>query len=152
MKKHTLVPAILCGVIVSLAPALRAQDAPATSGSAAAPAAGGGARGGRAPMSVDDRLAALTKDLTLTAEQQAKIKPILQDQADKIKALMADTTVAQADRRTKMKAIRDAANTAIKAVLTPEQSTKFDTLQAQRGGGAGGGRRGGGGGNAGGGQ
>lgn len=143
--KYAILPAILCGVTMAIAPALHAQDAPATSGSAAAPAAGGGGgKGGRAPMSVDDRLAALTKALTLTADQQAKIKPILQDQTDKMKAVFADTTVQQADKRAKMKEIRDAANTAIKAVLTADQAKTFDELQAKRQGGGKGGKAGGG--------
>jgi periplasmic protein CpxP/Spy len=152
MKMKYLLPAILCGVTISVSmPAVLAQDAPATtpatSGSAGGGGGGGGGRRGGG-MSVDDRLAALTKELTLTADQQAKIKPILQDETDKMKALFSDNTVQKQDRQTKMKDIRDTANTAIKALLTPDQVTKFDAANAARANG--GGRRGNGGGGGGG--
>jgi Spy/CpxP family protein refolding chaperone len=142
--KRLLLPAILCGVTIALSPALFAQDSGATTGSTA-PAPGGGG-GGKGRMSVDDRLAGLTKALDLTADQQAKIKPILQDQADKMKAVFSDSSIAKADRGAKMKEIRDATDTAIKAVLTPDQVTKFEALIAKRGAGRGGNGGGGGGG------
>ena len=47
----------------------------------------GGGGGGRGPMTPDAQLAQLTTALTLTADQQAKIKPILEADAAKITAL-----------------------------------------------------------------
>jgi periplasmic protein CpxP/Spy len=125
--KYTLLSALICGVIIAASPALHAQDT-TTSGSAAASPAGGkggGHKGGGLTLE------ALTKALTLTDDQQTKIKPILEDEHQKMQALFQDNSVQQADKRTKMKDIRDAANTAIKAVLTPDQATKFDALLAQ---------------------
>ena len=55
----------------------------------------------------EKRLAHLTKQLGLTPEQQAKIRPILVEQADLMKKA--------ADARTRLE-----------AVLTPEQREKFD--------------------------
>lgn len=137
--KKLLLPAILCGVAIALSPALFAQSP--------SPSAGG--RGGRGGGMT---LEALTKALTLTDDQQTKIKPILEDEHQKLQAVWQDTTVAQADKRSKMKDIHDAANTAIKALLTPDQQTKFDAFLAQqqqrgnRRGGGGGGNSGGSGG------
>jgi Spy/CpxP family protein refolding chaperone len=86
-----------------------------------------GQRGGRG----GDQLGMLTKRLDLTADQQEKIKPILADRQAQMKALHEDTATAGADKRTKMKSIMDSTNAKIRAVLTPDQQTKFDQMQAE---------------------
>jgi hypothetical protein len=91
-------------------------------------------------MDPDAQLAQLTTTLTLSADQQAKIKPILAAEAKKIADLRA-ATPADPDMRTKMTAIRTDDHAAIKALLTADQATKYDAMPA-----GGGGRRGGGGG------
>ena len=102
-------------------------------------AQGGG--GGRGMMDPDAQLATLTTALTLSADQQAKIKPILAADAAKMQALM---TAQDPDMRTKMTQIRTDEHAAIKALLTADQATKYDAMPQGRGGG----RRGGGGGGA----
>jgi hypothetical protein len=100
-----------------------------------APGAGGG--GGRGGMTPDAQLAALTTALTLSADQQAKIKPILEADAAKITALR---TAQDPDMRTKMTTIRTDQHAAIKALLTADQATKYDAMPQGGGGrGAGGG-------------
>ena len=85
----------------------------------------------------------LTKRLDLTADEQAKIKPILDTEQTDMQANRQNTALSQEDRRAKNKEIRDAANTQINAVLTPDQQTKFAAMQQEmqnrRHGGAGGG-------------
>jgi Spy/CpxP family protein refolding chaperone len=106
-----------------------------------APAPGGGGRGGGrggAAVPPEVMLAQMTTNLTLTADQQTKIKPILDDMAKTTAAIPQD----DADRRGKMTSARDSATTKISAILTPEQKTKFDASGGLRGGGRGG--RGGG--------
>jgi hypothetical protein len=101
--------------------------------------AGGGAPGGgggRGMMTPDAQLASLTTALTLSADQQAKIKPILEADAAKITALR---TAQDPDMRTKMTAIRTAQHAAIKALLTADQATKYDAMPQGRGPGGGGG-------------
>jgi protein CpxP len=98
----------------------------------------GGGGGGRGMMDPDAQLAQLTTALTLSADQQAKIKPILAADAAKMQALM---TAQDPDMRTKMTTIRTDEHTAIKALLTADQATKYDAMPQGRGGG----RRGGGG-------
>ena len=91
---------------------------------------GGGGRGGMTP---DAQLAQLVTALTLTSDQQAKIKPILEADAAKITALR---TAQDPDMRTKMTAIRTEQHAAIKALLTADQATKYDAMpQGGRGGG-----------------
>ncbi len=81
--------------------------------------------GGRMQQTPDQQLAALTTALTLTADQQAKIKPILEADAKK----MADLRAAQdPDMRTKSAAIRTDQHAAIKALLTADQATKYDAM------------------------
>jgi len=93
---------------------------------------GGGGRGGMTP---DAQLAQLITALTLTADQQAKIKPILDADAAKITALR---TAQDPDMMTKVTAIRTAQHAAIKALLTADQATKYDAMpQGRRGGGGG---------------
>jgi periplasmic protein CpxP/Spy len=56
----------------------------------------------------------LAKELGLNDEQKTKVEAIFAAQKEKIKALHEETDAS------------------IKAILTPEQQTKFDALQAQR--------------------
>ncbi len=98
----------------------------------------GGGGGGRG-MDPDAQLAQLTTVLTLSADQQAKIKPILAADAAKITALR---TAQDPDMQTKVAQIRTDEHAAIKALLTADQATKYDAMPQGRGGG----RRGGGGG------
>ncbi|MFI3190925.1 hypothetical protein BCS42_09900 [Crenothrix sp. D3] len=55
----------------------------------------------------------LTKELGLNAEQKTKVEAIFEAQREKSKALHQETEVS------------------LKAVFTPEQLTKFETMQAK---------------------
>lgn len=97
----------------------------------------------RGPMSPDDRLNQLTKNFNLTADQQAKIKPILVDSQKKMEDLRNDTTGDRQDRRAKMMKIMQDTNTQVRAQLDDKQKAKFDKqgqermqrMQDRRGGG-----------------
>jgi periplasmic protein CpxP/Spy len=78
---------------------------------------------------VEMRLEMMTKNLGLTKEQQASIKPILQDQTKQMQALRADQSIKPEQKQTKMKEINQATNTKIEAQLTPEQKEKFKKSQ-----------------------
>src|SRR5260370_10657774 len=64
-----------------------------------------GAMGGptMGAMTPESRLKMLTEKLNLTEDQQAKLKPILEDESKQMKAVHDDTSLAPADRRAKMK-------------------------------------------------
>jgi hypothetical protein len=130
--------AMRAGVVALCSAALCAVPMMAQGGGGA-PGGGGGGRGGMTP---DAQLAQLTTALTLSADQQAKIKPILEADAAKITALR---TAQDPDMRTKMTAIRTEQHAAIKALLTADQATKYDAMPqgGGRGGGGGGGAAGG---------
>jgi Spy/CpxP family protein refolding chaperone len=74
----------------------------------------------------------LTKELNLTAEQQAKVKPILEDQNKQMKTMREDTTLTQEQKREKMKQLHESTHSQINDILTPEQQKKFAELKEQQ--------------------
>jgi Spy/CpxP family protein refolding chaperone len=101
-----------------------------------------GERMGRGPMNSQAMLDHLTKELTLTKDQQDKIKPILDDQQKQVQALRDDTSSDQQTRRSKMQDIHKSTVDQIKAVLNSDQQTKFDEMQKKMMENGPGGRRG----------
>jgi Spy/CpxP family protein refolding chaperone len=73
----------------------------------------------------------LSKELNLTDDQKAKIKPILGNEAAQMKALREDTSLSREDRRAKFSDIQKKASDDIKAVLNPDQQKKYDDMQAR---------------------
>ncbi len=94
--------------------------------------------GGHGPMSPDQRLQMMTKQLNLTADQQEKIKPMLESQSQQMQALHQDTSLSQEDRISKMQQIRQSTNEQIKSVLNSDQQQKFEEMMSRHGRGHGG--------------
>jgi periplasmic protein CpxP/Spy len=92
-----------------------------------------GAMGGHAmgQMTPESRLKMLTEKLNLTEDQQAKVKPILEDESKQMKALHDDTSLAPVDKRAKMKDLHDSSTEKINAVLTPDQQAKWKQMQQE---------------------
>jgi Spy/CpxP family protein refolding chaperone len=67
-------------------------------------------------------LSGLTDELNLTADQQAKVKPII----DATKPQMA---AIHQEAMQKMKTVMDGAMSQIRPLLTADQQTKFDAIQ-----------------------
>lgn len=125
MKRNLILSLLACGASLTLSPAIHAQEAapaPVTTGTEAG-GEGHHHRGG------GDMLARLTKELDLTADQQEKVKPILETQHSAIQAAHQDTSLSQQDRMSKIKDARETANSAITALLTDDQKTKFAAMQ-----------------------
>jgi Spy/CpxP family protein refolding chaperone len=107
-------------------------------GAPAAPYQGGGYGGGqggggrRGPMSPDDQLKRMTKDFDLTADQQAKIKPILVDAQKKMEDVRNDSNGDRQTMRQKMMQIRLDTNDQVRALLDDKQKEKFDKQQQER--------------------
>jgi Spy/CpxP family protein refolding chaperone len=92
-------------------------------------------------MDPDRQLEHLTTELSLTADQQAKIKPILQSQADEMKKLMEDTATSREEKMPKFREIRESTTKKVSEVLTDDQKKKYEEMQQRfrsRGPGAGG--------------
>jgi periplasmic protein CpxP/Spy len=90
------------------------------------------------PMSADQRLQMMTKQLNLTTDQQEKIKPLLESQNQQMQALHQDTSLSQEDRMSKMRQIRQSTNDQIKSVLNADQQQKFEEMNSRHGHGPGG--------------
>jgi protein CpxP len=123
--------------------ALGALAAPYQAGGYGAGQGGGERRG---PMSAEEQLKRMTKEFNLTADQQAKIKPILVAEQKKMEDLRNDSTGDRQTMRQKMMQIRQDTNDQVRAELDDKQKEKFDKqeqerqerMQNRRGGGPGG--------------
>jgi Spy/CpxP family protein refolding chaperone len=130
MKKHLALFAVLFALVLLSSSAI-AQDATGST-SATAPAATTTAKKSKASGAkksdgrADKELADLTTKLTLSDDQQAKIKPILTDESEKIHAAKKASTGSADDAKAATKKIRDDAKQQIRALLTPDQQKLFD--------------------------
>ena len=70
----------------------------------------------------------MAKQLDLTDDQKAKVKPIMEDQQKQRAEIGKDTSLSQEDRRAKMKELRDATGAKLKEVLTAEQYAKWEKM------------------------
>ena len=94
-----------------------------------------GCQMGHGPMSADQRLQMLTKRLNLSADQQTKIKPILENESQQMQALHQDSSMSQEDRMSKMQQIRQSSNEQIKSNLNSDQQQKFEEMMSHQHGG-----------------
>lgn len=119
----------LCTATLSAAPMLMAQDntapPPQQQDNMGPPPGGHGRRGGH-------QIEMLTKRLNLTPDQVTQVKAIDADQMSQMQALHQDTSTPQADKRSKMMAIRQASQDKIRNVLTDEQKPKYDAMLAKQ--------------------
>jgi len=130
--KTLLIAALAAGALLAGSSSLLAQDATNTP-----PAGehGPGVKGGRHD---------LAKELNLTDAQKPKFQEITKSSREKMKALHEDSTLTQEERKTKAKVIQEDTAAQMKALLTPEQFTKWQELSKKMrggrppGGGAGG--------------
>lgn len=70
------------------------------------------------------KLDKMTTDLNLTPDQQTKIADIMKVSGEKMQA-------AKKRKEEEMKAMKDDYNSQVKAVLTPDQATKYDAMMAE---------------------
>ena len=90
--------------------------------------------GRRQMPSVDDQLKHLSSKLNLTDDQQAKLKPILEDQRKQLAQIHNDSSLSREDRFSKMHQLRQNSDSQIKNVLNEDQQKNFDKMrQEQRG-------------------
>jgi len=98
---------------------------------AAPPPQQGSAMQGHRGMNPDQQLKHMTKQLDLTADQQAQIKPILDSRQQQMQQLWQDQSMSSADRHQKMKSIQDDSSNQIQAVLNDTQKQKYQAMQEQ---------------------
>jgi len=131
MEKKKFRRTVLRYAVLVLGTALIALPAMAQDPSAPPPPGQGGpGRGGPGGMR-GHQVEFLTKQLNLTPDQVTQVKALDADTWKQAKALQDETSTAGADKRAKMMDIHKAAQDKIRALLTPDQQTKFDALQAE---------------------
>ena len=83
-------------------------------------------------MSPDERLTSMTKNFGLTADQQSKIKPILENEQKKMQDLRNDANGDRQAMRGKMMQIHQDTGDQIRAILDDKQKDKFDQQERER--------------------
>ena len=130
MKSMLSIGLLTTALAAALLPALRAADEtppPAAGERNPAPPRHGWRRG-----AMRDRLRHLSETLNLTPEQKDQVVAIVKDHAPQIQGLRDDEASAREERRAKLGEIRQDMRTKIRAILTPEQQTKFDAMPRPR--------------------
>jgi hypothetical protein len=74
----------------------------------------------------------LTKDLSLTEEQQKKVQVLYAAEAKELSAVQADENLTLVQKADKQLAIKAATREKIKPLLTDEQKTKWETILAKQ--------------------
>lgn len=80
---------------------------------------------------VDQHLKGLSEKLDLTADQQEKARPILQEMQDAMQKVMSDKTLSPEQMHEQMRPAREKADKALREFLTEEQKKKLDELESQ---------------------
>jgi Spy/CpxP family protein refolding chaperone len=133
VKEHEMIKKLI--LLTALAMALAIAGVPAWAQMGPGGGGPGGSQMGHGPMSPDQRLQMLTKQLNLTSDQQEKIKPILESESQQMQTLRQDSSLSQEDRMSKMRQIRQGTNEQIKLVLNSDQQQKFEEMMSHGHGG-----------------
>ena len=74
----------------------------------------------------------LASELQLTDQQKQQLKPILRDEAQKLKNLRAQTGLSRRQKREQLKQIHKDLAARITPILTPAQLQEWQELRAQK--------------------
>jgi periplasmic protein CpxP/Spy len=88
-----------------------------------------GGTSGTHPPNADDQLKQINSMLSLTQEQQIKLRPILQERIQKRVAIIDDSTLSQKDKREKLLALQKSTVSRIRAILTDGQKSHYDSIE-----------------------
>lgn len=126
MKSKFALIALLTGFAIAIAaPTVHAQDTGSKK-----PAA---TKSAKPKLSKEEQsLARLTKTYNLTADQQVKVKALLDEQSAALAAAKADTGADAKAQGQKIKAINNKFNKDLNALLTPEQLEQKKKAEAER--------------------
>ena len=80
---------------------------------------------------VDQHMHGLTEKLDLTAEQQEKIRPVIQSFLEGQQKLMNDTSLSESERKDQIAALHANGMKQVRACLTDEQQKKLEELEQE---------------------
>ena len=75
------------------------------------------------------KLAMVAKQLNLTPQQKVKLMPILADEAPKVEAIKANTSLTGLQKMEQLRALHEQTNPQVQAILSPQQ---YEQLQQIR--------------------
>lgn len=133
MKRFVPVAAaLLCGGALLTSPLLAQTDAPPPPPQSDMQGPPPPSQAGRGHMpSPEQRLQHLQHALNLTPDQTTQVKALLEAERGKAEAARANTALAPEDRRSQLMANRQDTTAKIRALLTPDQATKFDAMETR---------------------
>jgi len=79
----------------------------------------------------ENRLQQMSQQLNLTEDQKTKLKPILQEEAQKLRELKNDTSSSRQEKMQKAKQIHSEYKPQIDAILTPEQQQRWHQMKQE---------------------
>lgn len=77
---------------------------------------------------IDEQVKALSLELNLTADQQPKLKSILEDQRTQGMTIVSDKATTREDKVQKLHALREQTISKVRNMLTPDQQKKLDQM------------------------
>jgi hypothetical protein len=77
------------------------------------------------------RIKTLSKQLNLTQQQKVDLVPIVESERPKIKKIRGDRSMTTAQKIEAIRAIHTENEPRVKAILTPEQYTEWQTIREQ---------------------
>ena len=125
MKRFVL-NSTLALTLAATAPVFAQQAAPASDATAQQPAGGAGHKHAFDP---NKAAAHLGQRLGLSADQTAKLEPILADRQQKMAALRANTNLTPDQRREQFRALHKDTQSQLAAVLTPDQMQQLKSMR-----------------------
>ncbi len=87
--------------------------------------------GGPNKAEIAAKLEKMSAALQLTPAQKKQITPILVEEAPKLNALKADTSLGPLQKAMQLRQISEATDAKLQPILTPEQNQKLQQMRAQ---------------------
>jgi protein CpxP len=79
----------------------------------------------------EQRLQKLATELNLSDDQKSQLKPILEEEGGKMKALRDDSSLSRQDRMQKMKTIMADTRSKMDPILNDDQKKKLDDMRSE---------------------
>ena len=128
-KKTLLVP--MCALFMTFAglQGFAQSSADPASSQAASTSQAGQAADPETAAKVQAKLQELSTQLNLTDDQKAQLKPIVQDEIQKLRAVNDDASLTADQKKAKFTDIRQSYKSQMVSILNPEQQKKLELLK-----------------------
>ena len=84
------------------------------------------------PKSRQERLMAVAKQLHINRKQAMQLLPILKAEEPKLQAIRSDTSLSRMERLRRLRAVHEASDPQVKAILTPAQYKQLQVIRQKR--------------------